>query len=155
MNATTTMLYILVALALPYLSAGERLPCPGKICYEHYKNGTLVPGGNVGCCVKMGLECCPDGLYCVKNATAQCTANDGRSPPKKYKKDKGNSVTAPENPSEGKAPALNDNKCPEGICVQASTSPPATNSSPQNEEMPRIPGLLASFGRKFIARYKQ
>merc|ERR1711953_584004 len=119
MKVPATVISVTLVLAFAGFSHGEQIPCPGTICYEtDVKTGIRVEEGNVGCCVKMGLECCPDGLYCVKNAATQCT--DGGSPPKKYKNKNNDdeSASAPLNPSGRKLLSLKNTNCPGGTCEE-------------------------------------
>ena len=161
MKVLATVLSVTLVLAFAGFSHGEQIPCPGKICYEtDVDTGLPVKDGNVGCCVKMGLECCPDGLYCVKNATAQCTANGGRSPPKKYKKNEDSSAAAPLNASGRKLLSLKNTICPGGTCEEddwfccpdnnycAETEADCPNFLAKKLEKH---GMLSSFGRKLLS----
>merc|ERR1712179_240874 len=113
MRVVTSIISAILVVALLEVSQGDEITCPGQVCYETNANGTIVEGGNKGCCVKRGLECCPDGLYCVRDATKQCT--DNGSPPKKYK-NKDDSVDASLTLTERKTRSLKDTKCPAGTC---------------------------------------
>merc|ERR1712055_988253 len=77
MKLVITTVPAFLVLIILQVSLGEEVVCPGQVCY-----GTGEFEGNKGCCVMAGLQCCPDGLYCVKDAATMCSA-DG-SPPKPY-----------------------------------------------------------------------
>ena len=105
MNLLSITVPAFLILALFHLSHGEDLECPGTVCKGEHGDG---------CCVKLGLECCPDGLYCVKDAASQCT--DGGSPPKPY-------APAPEDPAKvlstaRKLLSLKATPCPGGTCEE-------------------------------------
>ena len=130
------------------LSLGEELECPGIVC-----NGTY----GTGCCVKIGLQCCPDGLYCVKDASTMCSAEG--SPPKPY-------APAPEYPSNEsgigrKLLSLKATDCPGGSCIEdgwfccddnqycAETESDCPNFL--NTAMKLSRNGLPSFGRKLLS----
>jgi len=153
----------ILAVTLLKLANGDEIPCPGQVCYERDREtGEIVKGGNVGCCVKMGLECCPDGLYCVKNATLQCT--DGGSPPKKYKNKNNDdeSASAPLNLSGRKLLSLKSTDCPGGTCEEdnwfccsdnnycAETEADCPNFLTSAKKLSSS-GILSSFGRKLLS----
>ena len=101
MSYSGTKFLPLLLLALINLSLGDKVVCPGQVCKGTYGEG---------CCVKIGLQCCPDGLYCVKNATTMCGAEG--SPPKPY-----GSAAPVNNLSTGrKLLSLKGTTCPNGIC---------------------------------------
>jgi len=162
MKVPSTIILVFLALSIADFSIGEEILCPGQICYERDDKGVIVKDGNVGCCVKMGLECCPDGLYCVKNATAQCTANGGRSPPKKYKHNEEGPQNAAVNTLGRKLLVLKDTKCPGGTCEEdnwfccpdnnycAETEADCPNFLASVKKLENH-GLLSSFGRRLLS----
>ena len=103
---------IVIIATLVAMTMSEEVPCPGKVCSGKYGSG---------CCTKIGLECCPDGLYCVKNATKQCTSDTG-SPEKSYKSTEQLKSNAQSQTMklEAKAfiPSLKDTPCPAGTCEE-------------------------------------
>ena len=158
MRFAISIISAILVVALLEVSQGDEITCPGQVCYET-KNGTVVDGGNKGCCVKKGLECCPDGLYCVKDAATQCS--DNGSPPKKYK-NKDDSVDASLTPTGRKLLSLKDTKCPGGTCEEdnwfccpdnnycAETEADCPNFLTSAKKLSSH-GFLSSFGRKLLS----
>merc|ERR1711997_22723 len=82
------------------------MPCPGKICRSK-------DGEQIGCCVKVGLECCDDGLYCVKDKAKTCP--DG-SPNKLKAMLPNNGLMKTSAVSELKNDCEPGTQCPSGCC---------------------------------------
>ena len=85
------------------LPNGDEVVCPGEVCHGEYGDG---------CCTKIGLQCCPDGLYCVKDAKTMC-GSEG-SPPKPY----GDEMPAKTLAAKRSLLSLKDTNCPNGICEE-------------------------------------
>ena len=149
---STTVPVFLIA-TLFHLSYGEELVCPGTVCHGEYGDG---------CCVKIGLQCCPDGLYCVKDAATMCSS-DG-SPPKPYApapEDSGKALETEFLGTGRKLLSLKITDCPGGKCEEdgwfccadnqycAETESDCPNFL--NAAMKLSSNGISSFGRKLLS----